>query len=332
MPDAFHQKTRYDAILIGAGPTGIAAAYEFKNAGIKYLHLESGRLAQTIFNYPKNVHLFSHRCYLQIGNVHFPGKPHEAPAREEYLDYLGKVVSQQGLKVQLHSAVVELVPGNLNHCVRYRKKDGTITEVYSQNVIFAGGGYYKPRLLGIPGEDMPHVHHYFRTDLPVKNKKVLVVGGRNSAIEASTTLAGQKAEVLLSYRGSRLPRSKIKPWILTPFDEARKSGFIRIHYRTFLRSIKKKQVILRLDETEDIAIDTDVIFLLTGYGPDYSLLKTASVPFHKRTQRPLFNSKTLETKIPGIFLCGTLILTWKGKKASIENTLEHGKIILSNLR
>jgi thioredoxin reductase (NADPH) len=327
------QKTpHYDLILIGAGPCGLAAASESKHAGLNYLHLESGQLAQTVYNFPTNVRLFSHPRYLEIGNVHFHPEPYEPPTREQYLEYLNKASSRLGLVVKQHSKVVSLTSNDKDHLVRYTKKRGKIGEACAPNIVVASGGYYAPQLLGITGEDQSNVYHYFRSELSFRNERVLVVGGRNSAIDAVITLIEKKAEVIHSYRGARLPRKKIKPWLLPIFDKARKRGSIRFLYRTVPHSIHNKQVRLISDGKKNMTIDVDRVFLLTGYGPDYATLKSASVPFHKRHKRPLFNPRTLETKKSGIFLCGTIVLKWQGEKASIDNTRGHGKIILNNLR
>jgi thioredoxin reductase (NADPH) len=323
---------RYDLILIGAGPCGLAAASEFKHAGLNYLHLESGQLAQTVYNFPTNIRLFSHPRYLEIGKVHFHPEPYEPPTREQYLEYLNMASSRLGLVVKQHSKVVGLTSNDKDHYVRYIEKGRNVREACAPNIVVASGGYYAPQLLGIPGEDQPNVYHYFRSELPFHNERVLVVGGRNSAIDAVITLVEKQAEVIHSYRGARLPRKKIKPWLLPIFDKARKSGSIRFLYRTVPRSIHNKQVKLKSDGKKNMTIDVDRVFLLTGYGPDYATLKSASVPFHKRHKRPLFNPKTLETKKSGIFLCGTIVLKWQGEKASIDNTRGHGKIILNNLR
>lgn len=323
---------RYDLILIGAGPCGLAAASEFKNAGLHYLHLESGQLAQTIYNFPTNVRLFSHPRNLEIGKVPFHPEPYESPTREQYLEYLNRVSFQLGLTVKEYCKVVSITSNAKDHRVCYSKKNGKISEAIAQNIVVASGGYYSPQLLNITGEDQSNVYHYFRSELSFDNEKILVVGGGNSAIEAVITLVKRNAKVIHSYRGTRLPRKKIKPWLLPQFDSAQRCNTIRSLYRTIPSSIHNNQVKLFSDRKKTLTIYVDKIFLLTGYGPDYATLKKASVPFHKRYNRPLFNPKNLETKKSGIFLCGTIVLKWQGEKASIENTSGHGKIILKNLR
>ena len=324
--------TPHDLILIGAGPCGLAAATKFKQSGLNYLHIEAGKLAQTIHNFPAKIKLYSNRRDLEIGDIPFQPEPDKPPTREEYLDYLSEASSRLGLEIKTNRRAISLITGNKKHLVYFSGKDGKSEEASSSNIVVASGGYYAPQLLNIPGEGQPNVSHFFNSELPFEGERVLVVGGRNSAIEAAIILAKKNAEVILSYRGTRFPRKKIKPWLLPEFDEAKKKGIIRVLYRTVPSSIHDREVELKSEENKKIKIEADKIFLLTGYGPDYNILQNASVPFHKSSRRPLFNSQTLETKKPGIFLCGTVVLKWQGRPTNIGNTRDHWKIILKNLR
>lgn len=223
-PETFYRQKipRYDLIIVGVGPCGLAAALEFKQAELNYLHLESGQFAQTVHNFPTNICLFSSRNLLEIGNVRFHPKPNEPPTREEYLKYLNMVSSKLGLIVELHSKVVIITPRKNEHLMCFTKNKGTIGEAYAPNIVVASGGYYTPQLLGIPGEEQPNVYYYFQSELSFQSERVLVVGGRNSAIDDVITLVRKKAEVILSYRGARIPRKRIKPWLLPAFDNALK--------------------------------------------------------------------------------------------------------------
>lgn len=333
--DLFSNKNnipKYAVVLIGAGPCGLSAALEFKNASLNYLHLESGNIAQTIYNFTSNIRLYSCRKDLEIGNIRFQGNPAESPTREEYLEYLKSVSVQLKLDINRFTKAESIVKYNNEYMICYIDKNGNSNKVVSRNIVIASGGYYAPKLLGIPGEDEPYVSHFFRSELEFKNKIVFVVGGGNSAIDAINILIAKEATPILSYRGSRILKSKIKPWTLDKFENNRKKGLIKIFFNSIPKSIKDNNVELILNDNEKLFIPVDMVFLLTGYGPDYTIIRNASIPFHKRNKRPLFNPKTLETKIPGIFLCGTVVLKWKGNKASIENTLKHGEIIIKNLR
>jgi thioredoxin reductase (NADPH) len=329
--DFASQTTEHDLILIGAGPCGLAAAADFKQAGLDYVHLETERLAQTIYNFPRKMRLYTKRAGLTVGDVPFGPRPDESPSREEYLEYLRLVVRQLELNVQTYTESESIISQSGGHVLQARRRDGTVARYAARNIVVASGGYYTPVLLGIPGEDQPNVSHYFRSDLPVRGKRILIVGGRNSAIEAATILAQKHADVVLAYRGARLSRKNVKPWILPPLDAARKEGRIRVLYRTVPTSIRDHLVELKTTDAALSKIEVDRVFLLTGYGPDYEFLRRAGIPFHKRNRRPLFNPRTLESRVPGIFLCGTVVLKWNGEKASIENTRDHGRVILENM-
>jgi thioredoxin reductase (NADPH) len=330
---SIHSKNiEYDLILVGAGPCGLAAAAIFKQAGMKYLHLESGRIAQTIYNFPRKIHLYSKRAGLEIKGVPFLPHPEQSPTREEYIKYLKSAVRKLKLRVMTRVNAQRIITGSKRHLLRAGRRDGKMAEYSARNIVVASGGYFAPVLLHIPGENQPNVSHYFHSEIPARGKTMLVVGGRNSAVEAAIMLAQKQAKVILAYRSSKLPRRLIKLWLLPQLDDACKEGRIHIHYRTVPTRIRNHSVELHTESAGTFHIEADRVFLLTGYGPDFELLKRANIPLHKRTERPLFSSRTLETLVPGIFLCGTVVLKWKGEKASIENTQDHGNVILNNLR
>ncbi len=319
-------------VLVGAGPAGIAAAVTFRRAGLRFLHLEGGRLAQTIANFPAGIRLYSSRGELEIDGVPFDSRPEESPSREAYLQYLQAVCEERQLRVGTHTVALSVTPGDHAHQLRARNRDGSPRVIVTRNIAVASGGYYRPVLLGIPGEMLPHVSHYYAGYQDLRQKRVLVVGGRNSAVEAAVELAEHQADVVLAYRGARLPRSQIKPWLLPRLAEQRRRGHLDIRYRTVPLAIEPGRAALLSRGAHEERLDADRVLLLTGYGPDYALLSRAGVPVHRRTGRPLHHPRTLETHVEGIFLCGTVVLKWQGEKASISNTRNHGEVILDNMR
>jgi thioredoxin reductase (NADPH) len=325
------EQKSFDVLVIGSGPSGLAAAVTFKRAGLHYVHIESGRLAQTIFNFPSNMRLYSHRSRIEINGIPFMPEPDKPPTREEYLDYLSSIVLKLQLEVLQYTEAVSLVNGPV-HTVRTRNLHGERLEIRARNVVIASGGFYKPVLLGIPGEGQENVSHYLNAKLRAAGKRILVVGGRNSAIEAAVLLAKSGAKVTLAYRGARLPHKNIKPWLLPDLEKARKRGEVSLLYRTIPNRIQEKVVVLIKEGQGKRAITVDEVFLLTGYGPDSEFLKNAGVGIHRKTGRPLCNPHTLQTRIPGLFLCGTVMLRRYGARLSIENTRSHGEVILSHLR
>jgi thioredoxin reductase (NADPH) len=294
------------------------------------MHIESGRLAQTIFNFPSNMRLYSHRNRIEIGGIPFTPEPDKPPTREEYLDYLKSVVLKLRLEVLKQTEAISLVNGPV-HTVRTRNLRGEQLEFRSKNVVIASGGYYKPILVGIPGEDQENVNHYLHTKPLTAGKRVLVVGGRNSAVEAAVLLAKKGAKVTLAYRGARLPHKNIKPWLLPNLEKARGRGEVSLLYKTIPIRIQEKVVELKEVGRGLRAITVDEVYLLTGYGPDSEFLKNAGVGMHMRTGRPLCNPRTLQTRVLGLFLCGTVMQRRYGEQLSIENTRSHGEVILSHL-
>lgn len=321
-----------DVLLVGAGPAGLAAAVHFRQAGLDVLQVEEGEPAQTIRRFPAGVHLFSTRAALALPGFPFGPDPDASPTREEYITYLEESTATAGLSVETGTMAVsaEAVAGKYR--VELRGPDGSRRIAHACSVVVASGGYFFPNILDIPGEDLPHVHHYFRSEVVNPGARMLVVGGRNSAVEAAVNIAEAGAEATLVYRKSRLPRSKIKPWLLPRLDAQIRAGRIHVRYRSVPHEITPQGVALREAGGVSRVERADEIFLLTGYGPDYRLLRTSGVRFHRQTMRPLITDATLETRSPGIFLCGTVALRVGGEPATIENSRDHALRMLDSIR
>ena len=296
------------------------------------LHVEEGELAQTIRRFPAGVRLFSTRENLALPGVPFGPDPDSSPTREEYISYLEESVAAAGLSVEAGTVAVATGATPERYHIDVIASGEARRTVEARNVVVASGGYFFPNILGIPGEDQSHVHHYFQNDVVSREGQFLVVGGRNSAVEAAVNIAEAGASATLVYRKSRLPRSKIKPWLLPRLDAQLRAGRIRIRYRSVPRKITPKGVVL-YDANGSSSIEpADTVFLLTGYGPDYRLLHELEVRFHKQTARPLFNQATLETRTPGVFVCGTVALQRYREPVTIENSRDHALHMLNSIR
>ncbi len=328
----------HDVVLIGAGPAGLAAAAHLLDASLDLVHLEEGPLAQTIDRYPPGVRLYSPRRDLEFAGVPFGPDPDASPTREAYLAYLAQVAATLDHDLRLHSPATALHLGGDGepHRVAHTGPHGASGVLRAQNVVVASGGYYRPIRLDIPGEDRDDVSHYYRGAADAAGRRILVCGGRNSAVEAAVELAEAGATVRLVYRGARLPRARLKPWLLPGLDAARRAGTVKVIYRSVPSAIGDRGVALQQTgadgTTRTWTEPADLTYLLTGYGPDLDLLRAAGVPVHRRTGRPLFDPDTLQTRTAGVFLCGTVVLKRHGEKATIANTRGHGERIARNLR
>jgi len=322
----------HDVLLVGAGPAGLAAAVHFRQAGLDVLHVEEGELAQTIRRFPAGVRLFSTRTSLALPGFPFGPDPEDSPTREEYIAYLEETTETAGLRVETGTVAVSAEPAWGRYRVELRGPDGARRIAEACSVVVASGGYFFPNALGIPGEDLAHVHHYYKSEVVSPGARMVVVGGRNSAVEAAVNIAEAGAEAVLVYRKSRLPRSKIKPWLLPRLDAQIRAGRIRVQYRMVPLEITPQGVALHDADGHSRVEPANVVFLLTGYGPDYRLLRRSGVRFHKQTARPLFSQATLETRSPGIFLCGTVALRVGREQATIENSRDHALQMLDTIR
>jgi bacillithiol disulfide reductase len=319
-----------DLLIVGAGPSGLATAIAAHQAGLLYEVVEKGALVNSIFHFPRHMTFFTTAELLEIGGLPFV-TPYEKPTQVEGLKYYRKVTDAYGLHVTLGQEVVGLrcldAPGEgARFVVDTRGADGETTHRPARNVVLATGYYDHPNRLGIPGEDLAHVSHYYTEPHGYYRRPVVVVGGKNSAAIAALELYRAGAEVTLVHRRAQLSDS-IKYWIRPDIENRIKEGAIPALFDTRVTEIRKHSVVLGSARGIE-EIPAEQVFLLTGYHPDTSLLQKAGVRIDEKTLVPEHDAATLETSVPGLFLAGALV---SGKQTSlifIENGRFHGEAIV----
>jgi thioredoxin reductase (NADPH) len=318
-----------DLVIVGAGPSGLATAIAAHQAGLAYEVVEKGVLVNSIFHFPRHMTFFTTAELLEIGGLPFV-TPYEKPTQGEGLKYYRKVTDAYGLKIALGEEVVDLrrlgAPSEGSRFeVTTRAGDGSRVR-HAANVAFATGYYDHPNRIGVPGEDLPHVAHYYTEAHAFYRKAVVVVGGKNSAAIAALELYRGGAHVSLVHRGARLSDS-IKYWIRPDIENRIKEGAIPARFETSVTEIRARSLMVAGPGGPE-ELPADQVFLLTGYQPDTSLLVKAGVRVDAETLVPAHDPATLETNVPGLFLAGALVSGKQTSRIFIENGRFHGEAIV----
>lgn len=325
-----------EVLVVGAGPIGLELAVALKRAGISYVHLDSGQIGSTIAWYAPNTPFFSSPERIAIAGVPLHTVDQTKATREEYLNYLRGVVVQFDLQVHTYERVVGLRAEDDGGFAVTSRGNGRRRHWRARNLVLAIGDMHRPKILEAPGEDLPHVSHYFGDPHIYFRRRVLIVGGRNSAIEAAVRCVRVGAQVTLSYRGEKLDASHIKFWLLPEIE-----GMIRDERLTFLPSTKVREIhgdTVLLDHieaggNEPLSIEADFVLLLTGYEQDPDLFIQAGVELVGPERRPRVNEQTMETNVPRLFIAGTAAAGTQssGVKEFIETSHVHVDRILAAL-
>lgn len=310
-----------DAVIVGAGPTGLACGIELKKRGLRARLFDKGCLANSLYHYPAQMTFFTTPELLEIGGIPMTSLG-EKPVRVEALKYYRRVAQHYQLDVRQYEPVLsfEGAPGGFT--VRTCDRLGRENLHQCRFVILATGYYDRPNLLGVPGEDLPKVTHYYREPHPYFDQDVLVVGGKNSAAIAALELHRAGARVTLAHRRERLSDS-IKYWIRPDIENRIKSGEITAYFSTVVKEIRPDSVDLQKPGGLK-TIPNDFVFALTGYHPDTEFLFRHGIVFDQETQRPRVNPETLESERPGVYLAGVLVAGMHTNEIFIENGRFHG--------
>jgi thioredoxin reductase (NADPH) len=309
-----------EVIIIGAGPCGLAAAIALKNIGIDALVIEKGNIVNSIYHYPTHQTFFSTSDKLEIGDVPFITDNYK-PKRSQALAYYREVVRRKQLRINSFEKVNEVVKLD-NSMFRVE----TEKQVYSADYIVVATGYYdNPNFMNVPGENLPKVFHYFKEAHPYFDKDVLVVGGKNSSVDAAIELVKAGARVTVVYRGKEYSPS-IKPWILPEFESLVRKGKIVMEFNAHVKEITQDKVIYVTEEGKK-EIKNDFVFAMTGYHPDHGFLIKMGVEIDQETGRPIYNPSTMETNVSGIFIAGVIAAGNNANEIFIENGRFHGDLI-----
>ena len=314
-----------DVLIVGAGPSGLATAIAAKQQGLDYVIVEKGVLVDAIFNFPTHMVFFTTPELLEIGRLPLV-TPYDKPTRLEALRYYRRVVDTYDLQIAFHEEVIEIEREGDTFVVTGRDAGGTTRARQARAVVLAIGYYDHPNYLGVPGEALPHVSHYYTDAHPYYRQRVVVVGGKNSAAEAALELFRGGAHVTLVHRRATLGDS-IKYWVRPDIDNRIKEGSITAHFNTRVVEITRNGVIVE-SESGRQQLPADGVFLLTGYKPDVDLMRRAGVQCDNESLSPDLDPETFETNVPNLFIAGGAIAGRNTGSIFIENGRFHGERIV----
>jgi len=323
-----NHNSHYDVICIGAGPTGLACAIDAKRAGMRSMVIDKGCLCNSLFHYPMNMRFFTTVERMEIGDIPMTSAG-DKPTRAEALKYYRRTVEHFGLETRLYEKVTHIERGHEQPGFRVHTESqtGEKHEYRTSKIIIATGYYDKPNYMGIPGEDLPHVSHYFTDPHPYWNQDVVVIGARNSAAETALDLFRGGARVTLVHRGAEVGKT-LKYWVRPDIENRIRAGEIRAMFSTCVTRIEPGRVWVKNSHAEE-SIPAFQVFAMTGYHPDFSFLEAQGIRLDPVTRRPECNPDTLETNVPGMYVAGVVV---GGKQTSdifIENGRFHGRMIIA---
>ena len=318
----------YDVICIGAGPTGLACAIEAVRAGMKALVIDKGALCNSIYHYPVNMYFFTTPELLEIGELPLVCAA-EKPTRVEALKYYRKAAEHYGLELRLWETVLRLEGHDGNFTVVAKTEKGIEQRHSGKKIVIATGYYDLPNVMGVPGEELQHVSHYYTEPHEFWNEDVVVVGGKNSAAEAALDLYRNGARVTLVHRNAELG-STIKYWVRPDIENRIKAKQVNALFNTRVKSITRDEVIVENGAGEK-RLPARQVFALTGYHPDFTFIESFGVKLDAQTKKPALDPETLESNVPGLYLAGVVIGGRHTSEIFIENGRFHGKQIIGGL-
>ena len=310
---------KYDAVVVGAGPTGLACGIELKQRGVSTILLDKGCVVNSIYNYPTHMVFFTTPELLEIGGLPMTSL-NEKPGRTEALKYYRRAAEHYQLDVHQYERVLKIEGGDRDFRV-YTSK----AEYGASKIVLATGYYDLPNMLDVPGEQLDKVIHYYKEPHPFYNHDVIVVGAKNSASIAALELHWTGARVTMVHRGAWIS-DRVKYWIKPNIENRIKNGEIQAYFKSRILEIHSKTVSLTTPDGP-VTLKNDFVFAMTGYRPDLEFLASLGIRLDPASQRPRTNPDTLESDRPGIFLAGVIVAGMHTNEIFIENGRFHGKKI-----
>lgn len=318
----------FDLLVIGAGPTGLACAIEAQKAGLRVMLVDKGCLCNSLYHYPAHMTFFTTPELLEIGGIPFPS-PNPKPSRNEALQYYRQVAAYYRLDVRQYQRVERVTGADGAFTVHTEDLYGRTGSFQARKLVVSTGYYDLPNYMGIPGEELSKVRHYYDDPHPCFAMDVLVIGGKNSAAIAALELWRHGARVTLVHRSAELHKH-VKYWIKPDIDNRIKNGEIKAYFRSQVVEITPDTVLLQTPEGR-VILPNDFVFAMTGYHPDFDFLERLGVRFEGRDKLPVCDPETLESNVPGIYLAGVIVAGSRTNEIFIENGRFHGRLIAAAL-
>jgi thioredoxin reductase (NADPH) len=320
---------QYEVAIVGAGPIGLELAAHLKRAGVPYIHFDARQIANTMTWWPRNTPFFSTTERLAIAGVPIQNNHQARITGEDYIAYLRGVVELFDLAVHSYEPVTAIMRMNSGFALHTAPQTGP-RHYHARRVVLAIGDMHYPNRLGIAGEDLPHVSHYFRDPHDYFRRRLLIVGGKNSAVEAALRCWRAGAQVTISYRKPKFDEERVKHWLLPDLHAQIEAGTIGFLPETQPLAIHPGCVELAavrngvVQPRELINHATDFVLLATGFHGDQRLLEMAGVELFGENRVPVFDPQTMETNVPGLYLAGTVAAGIQQRYTLfIENSHEH---------
>jgi len=318
----------FDAVVVGAGPTGLACGIELQNRGIKAVLIEKGCVVNSIYHYPTHMTFFTTPELLEIGNIPMTSL-NDKPNRTEALKYYRRVADHYHLDIRQYEHVDRITGGDGDFQV-YTTDRLQCPHLYRARKIILATGYYDvANRLNVPGEDLPKVLHYYKEAHPYYNHDVAVIGAKNSAAIAALELWWTGARVTLIHRGAGIS-DRVKYWIKPNIENRIRNREITGYFHSHVTEIMPDSIRVATPQGE-ISLQNDFVFALIGYRPDLEFLNSIGISLEPETQRPRTNPDTLESQRAGIYLAGVIVAGMHTNEIFIENGRFHGQLIATSI-
>lgn len=315
---------RYDVVIVGGGPIGLSCAIEAKRAGLSYVVLEKGCLVNSLYNYPLDMTFFSTADRLEIGDLPFV-TTRPKPKRADALEYYRKVAEYYALEIRFFERVNSICKDGDTFVVQTGKAG-----YHSENVVIATGFYDIPKRLNVPGEDLPHVFHYYKDPHYFTGQRLVVVGASNSAVDAALETYRKGARVTMVVRGPGIGE-RVKYWVKPDIENRIRYQEIQAYFSSQVTRISSDAV--EISTPQGIKqVGADFVLALTGYQPDFNFLERAGITlsddgiFH-----PSYDRETMESNVQGLYLAGVVCGGLKTHEWFIENSRVHARLIVNNI-
>ena len=317
--------TVYDLIIVGGGPIGMACGIAAQKKGLNYLILEKGTLVNSLYNYPLYMTFFSTAERLEIGNIPFNCIAPK-PGRQEALEYYRNIQRHFNLTINLFETVLSINKQS-DGLFAIKSSKGSYS---AKNTIIATGFYDIPIFMNVPGENLPHVHHYYKEAHEYTFRKVVVVGANNSSVDAALECWRKGADVTMVIRKGEI-NSRVKYWVKPDVENRIEEGSIKAHFHSNITAIRENEVDINTPEGL-LTVEADFVLALTGYQPNLEFLKSAGITLSEDNSCiPQYNPETMETNIEGLYLAGVVCGGMETHKWFIENSRIHADMIINNI-